>query len=462
MKEHHRKKKCQQDVFQWINNLTQDLTIKMNYIQINTFSPYGTIFIGILHSYMNMIENFREALRSIAANLLRSILTALIVAIGIMSLVAMLTAIDGIQNSVTDSLSELGVNKFSIRSIRNNSGQRSGVSEKKYPRLKYKEVKAFMDKYDFPSNVAVQTTISGNAEIKKGSEKTNPNIRVRGANEEYLVLANLNVVDGRNFSSTDVRFGTRTVIIGSKVKDALYKEKEDVIGTEISFLGAKFTVIGLLEEKGQMTGGGTDNSVIIPLITGNNLAGNRELSYYVEVGISETSSIEQAMGEATGLMRMIRHDRLGEPNSFELEKSMSLSERMDEITGYLRAGGFIVGFVALVGAAIALMNIMLVSVTERTREVGIRKALGATPKRIKEQFIIEAIVVTLIGGVAGIILGILMGNILGKLMEISGVVIPWIWMIFGLVLCVIVGLISGYYPASKAAKLDPIESLRFE
>jgi putative ABC transport system permease protein len=192
------------------------------------------------------------------------------------------------------------------------------------------------------------------------------------------------------------------------------------------------------------------------------MADGQGLRYEITVGISDPSLVENAMGEATGLMRSIRRDRPGEPDSFELEKSETLAEELESITSALRVGGFGIGFITLLGASIALMNIMLVSVTERTREVGVRKALGATPLRIRQQFIIEAIVVCLLGGIAGVILGILIGNLLSRAMGITLFVVPWTWMMVGLGVCIFVGLISGYYPARKASRLDPIESLRFE
>ena len=412
---------------------------------------------------MNLAENFREGIRSVGANLLRSILTALIVAIGIMSLVGILTAIDGIQSSVKDNLSDLGVNTFNIYNKRNDQGKSGGVATKTYPPLKYKEVQEFIDKYNYPASVSLSSTITSVAEVKHLSEKTNPNIWVMGANDEYVALKGLNIEKGRNFSSLDVRYGTNVAIIGHGIATDLYKENQNPLGSELALMGSKVRVIGVMEKKGQMGGGRSyDNMVVLPLLYGKRLAGNRVLGYDLNVGIDSGHNMDKAMGEATGLMRLIRHDRIGEENSFEVEQSVSLSERMAEVTGVLRIGGFVVGFVSLLGASIALMNIMMVSVTERTREVGIRKALGATPLRIRQQFIIEAIVVCLIGGAFGIICGIGIGNLVSGLLGIEGMVIPWLWMLFGVALCVVVGLLSGYYPAYKASLLDPIDSLRFE
>ncbi len=409
-----------------------------------------------------MIENLKEGLRSVQANLLRSVLTALIVAIGITSLVGILTAIDGIEYSVSESLSSLGANTFDINSRRNRGSSQQGIMKKVYKPLQMNEVQRFIDLYQFPASVSLSADLTGIAEVKHGSKKTNPNIGVVGINEEYMAIKGLNIDKGRNFSSLEIQYGTKGVILGKKVLDAIFESNEDPIGTEISFKGTQFRVIGVLKEKGQLAEDNYDNMVFIPVIVANQMASGRGLDYSLTVGVPEPTQMDLAMGEATGLMRSIRRDQIKDENSFELDKSQTLSEQLEGITSALRFGGFGVGFITLLGAAIALMNIMLVSVTERTREVGVRKALGATPLRIRQQFVIEAIVVCLIGGVAGVLLGILIGNVISRAIGINTFVLPWLWMMVGMGVCIFVGLLSGYYPAYKASKLDPIESLRFE
>jgi len=412
---------------------------------------------------MDLLENIREGIRSINANLLRTVLTALIVAIGITSLVGILTAIDGIQYSVSDSLADLGVNTFDIYSKRNRGGNRGGVKEKPQAPLKLKEAQRFIDNYKVPSNVSLSTRVTGIAEVKRLSEKTNPNVWVQGANDEYIALEGLNIAEGRNFSIIETQYGTNVAIVGVDIVETLYKDNEDPLKSEISILGSKYKVIGVLEEKGQIGGGSSvDNSVLIPILNASKVASGRVLRYNISVGITDATQMEMAMGEATAVMRKVRQDRIGEPNSFELAKSETLAEKLAEITGVMRIGGFGIGFITLLGASIALMNIMMVSVTERTREVGVRKALGATPLRIRQQFIIEAIVVCMMGGVAGVIFGIGIGNLISSVIGIDGFVMPWAWSIIGFVICIVVGVVSGYWPASKASKLDPIESLRFE
>ncbi len=411
---------------------------------------------------MDLAENIREGLKSIKANLLRTVLTALIITFGITALVGILTAIDGIQYSVTDNLADVGLRNFDIRNKRTSQIQ-GGRSQRVYEDLKLHQFEEFSELYSIQSNISIETSLTGIAEIKRGSLKTNPNVRITGGNEQTLALQGLEIIRGRNFSGLEVQNGSNVAILGATVWNKLLNSPDSLDDAEITYRGTRYKVIGLLEEKGSFgRGGGPDNTVFLPYKNTMNQADGRSIPASMIVGIPEGVDMDIAMGEATLLMRKIRRDPVGREDSFEINQSQSVAETMEEISSRLRIGGFTVSFITLLGACIALMNIMLVTVTERTREIGIRKALGATTMRIRQQFLIEAIVICLLGGIAGVLLGILAGNLTARLMDINRIVIPWVWMFVGIVVCVVVGLISGYYPASKASRMDPIESLRFE
>jgi putative ABC transport system permease protein len=412
---------------------------------------------------MNLKENVREGIKSIKANKLRTILTAAIISIGITSLVGILTAIDGIQNSIDSSFSSLGANTFDIESKRSNRGSEDGRKAKNYPPIKYDEFRQFKDEYEGPGVVSINTVVSWNTEAKYRSNVTNPNMMVRGGDENFLVVDGYDIGQGRSFSRAEIDNGAYVCVIGDQVVDALFEDNESPIGKKISVLGAKFKVIGTLEEQGGVSGNsGVDRRIVVPLKTARIIGAERSFGYEATVALADTRMIEEATGEATGLMRSIRRDPLGEEDSFEINVNKSLAERIGEITGYLRMGGFTIGFVTLLGASIGLMNIMLVSVTERTREIGVRKALGATPAKIRQQFLVEAIVICQMGGIGGIFFGILIGNLTSTLVFDAGFVVPWLWMIVGVGIGIFVGIVSGYIPAHKASLLDPIESLRFE
>lgn len=414
---------------------------------------------------MNLIENIREALKSVQVNILRTILTGAIIAVGISSLVGMLTAIDGIKSQIAESFSGLGANSFDVRNKGFSGGRaiQDGKQEKTYPKLKFREVQAFKQKYSSIGLSTVYVSVSGTAEIKRGSKTTNPNTRIRGGDENYLAIKAIQLESGRNFSNVEVQYGNNVCIIGKELQETLFETNEDPITKKISFFGRPYTIVGVMEKQGGVgQDQGADRQILIPVENAARLDGRGTFNYNVTAWASGPETVEYEMGQATGMMREIRQDRLTEEDSFDLTKSQSVAESLEEVASYLRIGGFGIGFITLLGASIGLMNIMLVSVTERTREIGIRKALGATPLRIRQQFLIEAIMICVLGGIFGVILGIAIGNVIANAIGPGGFLVPWLWMIVAFMICVVVGLLSGVVPAFKASKLDPIEALRYE
>ncbi len=412
---------------------------------------------------MDLLENIREGLRSIQANRLRSVLTAAIIAIGITSLVGILTAIDGIQHSVTSSLDGLGANTFSI-ALRQEVGRMSGRVLQQGKPISYHDAVMFRQRYPAGATISVSTQVSGAAQVQYGAKKTNPNVQLIGIDDTYLTVKGYKIQLGRNVTPNDLEKSLNVAILGNEVAGRLFSSTVNPVGQVVRASGVQFRVVGILEKKGSLTGGGDDRSLLIPLNVGRAIGSQQQLTFSINASVNSGAAQSDAIGEAQGLMRQIRQDPLGKPDSFQIVSADDLRKNMDNITGYLRVGGFGIGFITLLGAAIALMNIMLVSVTERTREIGIRKSLGATPRRIREQFLFEAIVICLLGGVGGIVLGLAIGNVIAGVVSqgAGGFVVPWTWMGLGIIVCVAVGLFSGLYPAIRASRLDPIEALRYE
>lgn len=407
---------------------------------------------------MHISETISQAADSLRANKIRSFLTLLALVIGVFSVIVSTTAVAVLDNFFTNTMSIMGSD---VITVQKNPAVQMGprdASLRNRKNIRFEDAEDLEDRARIAEGIAPLTTFSF-TKVTYGDNETDPDVGVRGSNAEFLENNAFKLEDGRNITAEDVQYIRNVVVLGKDVQIELF-DNEYPLGKTVRIDGKPYTVIGLLEKKGQIFGSSFDNIVIIPYTTGiNNYGGNRGIG--IQLRAPEISRVQQTIEEVTGIMRVIREVGPADDNDFEIITNDSLSGTFDAFTGVLYAAGFAIGFITLLGAGIGVMNIMLVSVTERTREIGVRKSVGATKKAIINQFLMEAVFVCQIGGIIGMIMGVGVGNLVALWIETEAVV-P-LWSVFGSFFgMTIIGLIFGVYPAYKAAQLDPIESLRYE
>jgi len=425
---------------------------------------------------MHLIDTLSLAFRTVRSNKLRTGITVAIIAFGIMALIGIITAIEAMNQSLSESFSTMGANAFTIRfkerNVRMGNHDRdvkkttkNALKEKKSNTGKvitYEQAKAFASRYAFPAMVSISLRGPRSVTVSNEKIKTNPNIMLLGGDENYLQLSGYTLIAGRNFNKLDVGTGRSICVLGSGVVKKIFGDNpERAVDKIIKVSNNKYRVIGVLKDKGSSAFLNADNVVITTYNNIRRLFISSSTSFNIGIMVNNVKDMDIAIGEAKGVLRPIRKLAFTEEDNFYIDKSDSIAEMFQNSLGSITTAAAFIGLITLIGAAIGLMNIMLVAVNERTREIGLIKAIGGTKKSIRQQFLFESIIISLIGAAFGIVLGVLVGNLFGVVLK-TGFVVPWAWVIIGIGTCSLVGLCAGLYPAFKASRLDPIVALRYE
>jgi putative ABC transport system permease protein len=409
-------------------------------------------------------ENVKIALGSIRTQLLRTVLTVIIIAIGITALVGILTVVTAIEYNLNSSFASMGSNTFNINQYEFRNRRRGGGEvEKVNPIITYTEAKTFKEKYDYPlTQTSLSFVATSAAEVKFENQKTDPEISVLGIDEHFLSNSGIEITEGRSFNTFDISNNIYACIVGSDFvsEDGLLRDVNP-IDKILTIRGAKFRVIGVLKEQGSTFGNSQDLRVMIPIQVARSMFSAPSINYSLSMKVVNKEFLNEAIDDALITMRKVRRLNPVEDNNFAISRSDDLINRIADLAGYLNLSAWVIGIITILGSSIALMNIMIVSVTERTREIGVRKSLGAKKSTIAMQFFIETLTIGQIGGIFGIIFGILVGFLI-CLSAGWDFVIPWGAIMAAFATSFVVALVSGLYPAIKASQLDPIEALRYE
>ena len=405
-------------------------------------------------------EMVMVALRSIRGQMLRTTLTVGIIGIGIMALIAMVTATESLKANVRQEFSSLGTQNFSIDRLER-GGMREGKKNLVSEPIRYREAMRFKELVsqgdrEFNATVSVIGTRMGT--VTRGNQRTDPNVTVQGVDELFLQVSGLSLASGRAFLMHEIERGEGVVLLGQSVVDRLFEAWEDPVGISVVVGSQRCTVAGILEPRGTSFGMSQDNQILMPLLCVRRQFVGEESHFNITCNVDKAEDLEEAIAQATGLMSVIRGDKPGQPLSFRIRQSNGLVDTLLEATDGITIAAVFVGLITLFGAGIGLMNIMLVSVSERTREIGTRKSLGASSQAIRAQFFVEVLVIGQLGGMLGIGLGLAVGNGIASFFD-TPFIVPWGWVMVGVILCLLTSLASGYYPARLASKLDPIVAL---
>jgi putative ABC transport system permease protein len=425
---------------------------------------------------MNFRDIFSLAFRTIRSNTLRTSLTVAIIAFGIMALIGIITAIKAMNQKFTESFSTMGANAFTIRykerSVFFGGNNKKDITVAKKGNKKEKiaslgksitkeEAVTFAARFSFPAIKSI-SIFGGRINIAAfNNRKTNPNVFVFGGDENYLQLNGFTIQYGRNLGKADMQSGADFCMLGYDVAKKLFKESlEGAVNSVVRINNIPYRVLAVMKSRGSSFGFSRDNVIVTSYST---IVRNFPSGYSFVIGIMtpDLQNVQAAMGEAEGVFRSIRKLSTTEESNFILDRSDSIAEKAMNSLRFLTISATVIGLITLLGAAIGLMNIMLVSVSERTREVGLIKAIGGKSKMVSRQFLLEAIIISVLGALFGILSGILVGNLFSIVLN-TGFVIPWNWVVYGIIICTLVGLLAGLYPALKAGKLNPIEALRYE